>query len=807
MTAQEAARKVTEGSIVLLKNEEGLLPLKPGAAAAFFGRAQVETALSGNGSGAARTENPQSILGECERAGLIPTPALKEFYESAVEEYTKAHPADFDFSKLKEVVNSGLMYEIFGKYTPPAEEFEVPEELLAESREQTDTAVLVIGRSSGGEECDRHLENDYYLSDVEQNLVSQVCGSFPKVILILNINGLIDLSWVERHPQIKSVLFLGVPGEQGPAALANLLCGRVSPSGKLSVTIGRRYEDYPAARDFSWDKDHPEKILTYEDYGLSAAENGSIGFDRSPVDVYREDIYPGYRYFDTFGVKPLYPFGFGLSYTQFAISGGSLEKRPGGAALTATVKNTGSFLGREVLQVYLSAFGVKSPRPAQELKGFAKTRELAPGESETVSVMIPWTELACYDEEQAAWVIESGTYQVRLGNSSASTRPVGTVTVRQEICVLQTKSRLGLRPCNAGKLDFLRAPLRETEELQGTAIELTPADVQPLELQSPPAEDCSALTDSELAALCVGFGPGIPFAAMFETEDPLTITDENGEPLTSNDHPTGFNGYVSPAIERHGIHSVFYKDGPAGVGLTAWPSEMLLACSFDRELCRLFGDAVGRECEKLQVNVWLAPALNLHRHPLGGRNFEYLSEDPFLTGACACALADGVQTGRKVLVCAKHFAVNEQETYRRGSGRAGENGRAFDAVDSVLTERCVREIYLKPFEMLVRASGLRCMMTSFNKINGTFAGGNKDLCTHILREEWGFDGAVVTDWGDMDVVVDGADAVAAGNDVVMPGGPPVIAQILKGFEEGRVTRAELETAVGHLRRMLRYAGR
>ncbi len=232
-----------------------------------------------------------------------------------------------------------------------------------------------------------------------------------------------------------------------------------------------------------------------------------------------------------------------------------------------------------------------------------------------------------------------------------------------------------------------------------------------------------------------------------------------------------------------------------------------MACSFDQDLLRAFGSAVAEECQSQGVDIWLAPALNLHRHPLGGRNFEYYSEDPFLTGACACAVTKGVQGRHPVLVCVKHFSANEQETYRRGSAKQ-ENGRfTFDAVDSILSERALREFYLKPFEMVVKGASLRCIMTSFNKINGTFAGGSKDLCTHILREEWGFDGTVVTDWGDMDIVVDGADAVAAGNDVVMPGGPPVIAQILKGLEEGRVTRQELELAVGHLLSMLASLGR
>lgn len=262
-------------------------------------------------------------------------------------------------------------------------------------------------------------------------------------------------------------------------------------------------------------------------------------------------------------------------------------------------------------------------------------------------------------------------------------------------------------------------------------------------------------------------------------------------------------------IPRLSIPSIFLSDGPHGIrkqagtgdhlGLneslkaTCFPTAAAIANSWDPVLGEEIGKALGEEAAAQNVDIVLGPGLNIKRSPLCGRNFEYFSEDPYLTGICACEITKGVQENHPVLVCPKHFAVNEQETFRRGSSR-----KNYDAVDSILTERTAREIYLKPFEMLVRDAKVACIMTSFNKINGIFAGANKDLCTHILREEWGFEGAVVTDWGDMDIVTDGADAVAAGNDIVMPGGPPVIAQILKGVQEKRVTRRELENAVSHL---------
>ena len=533
--------------------------------------------------------------------------------------------------------------------------------------------------------------------------------------------------------------------------------------------------------------------------------------------MYWEDIYTGYRYFDTFGKPVLYPFGYGLSYTEFAISDASAEKQNGGIMVTANVKNIGEISGKEVIQVYLSkvnpAEGVE--RPYQELKGFEKTADLAPGEKEKVKIWIPWRELAVYDEGRAAWVIESGDYLLKMGNSSRDTSLVGMVRLGDTVLTEQCANRMIILECNRDKLSFLtqkdyagchledRCEKKPDGGVTGMAvISVTEEDIlaggESRQAEKETQQNLPELSIEELASLCVGYGPGTPFAAVGDRSDPSAIFDGEGKPITTNNHPTGYPGYVSPAIEEKGIKSIFYKDGPAGIGGIAWPTEMLIACSFDRKLWQMFGDAVGKECEDQQVNVWLAPAVNLHRNPLCGRNFEYFSEDPYLTGVCACEITKGVQNGRPVIVCPKHFAANEQETFRRGNA-----GKKVDAVDSILTERSARELYLKPFEMLVREAHIACIMTSFNKINGVFAGGSKDLCTRILREEWGFDGAVVTDWGDMDIVVDGADAVAAGNDIVMPGGPPVIRQILKGYEEGRVTREEMETAAGHLLCMIR----
>ena len=830
MDKKKIARKIAEESIVLLKNADHILPLKEKKEIAFFGRTQIGTLYSGNGSGGANIAGCGTILEECEKRGIKPESQLKGFYEYKASAEQVTEEDEFDWTKVSEMVNSGIMYEIFGKYKAPLDEYDVPETLIFQAAEKTDTAIFVIGRNSGGEECDRHLPEDYYLTRSEESLLKDICTHFANVVIVLNVNGLIDLSWVKKYASIKSLLFIGIPGEEGASALAGILTGEINPSGKLAVTIAEHYEDYPSADHFSWDKEHLENILDYESYGLSSEENGSTGFTKSPVTVYWEDIYTGYRYFDTFGKQVLYPFGYGLSYTAFAISDALVKKQNGGILVTADVKNIGEMSGKEVIQIYLSkvypAEGVE--RPYQELKGFEKTSDLAPGEKEQVKIWIPWRELAVYDEERAAWVIESGDYLLKMGNSSRDTFVKGLICVEKTILAEQCTNCLNITECNNGKIEFLTqkendaemaSVLNITEQNKDVSgqniIFVTPEDVHDVQenrkcgketiskaettvSEREKERNLAELSIKELAALCVGYGPGTPFAAVGDRSDPSTIFDDEGKPMTTNSHPTGYPGYVSPAIEEKGIKSVFYKDGPAGIGGVAWPTEMLIACSFDKKLWQMFGDAVGKECEEQQVNVWLAPAVNLHRNPLCGRNFEYFSEDPYLTGVCACEITKGVQNSRPVIVCPKHFAANEQETFRRGN--AGKN---VDAVDSILTERALREQYLKPFEMLVKDAGIACIMTSFNKINGSFSGGSHDLCTHILREEWGFEGAVVTDWGDMDMVVDGADAVAAGNDIVMPGGPPVIRQILKGYEEGRVTREELEQAVRHLLIMIK----
>lgn len=817
----ELARNIAAESIILLKNENSLLPLKKETETALFGRAQLETMIAGSGSGAMHSKAALNILDECIRVGIKIIPEVEGFYREEYEKVKQEVPFnDFSMENYGELVNSGLIYEIFGKYEAPKKEFVVSQELLQTAGKQTDTAIYVLGRSSGGEECDRRVEDDYYLLEEEKALINSICKTFSKVILIVNSNGAIDLSWAKAEEAIQSILYIGAPGEQGAAAVAEILIGEVTPSGKLAFTLANTYEDYPTAKHFSFHKDKPETILEYKDYGLDAAENGSIGFEKSPVTVYAEDIYVGYRYFDSFTKTVTYPFGYGLSYADFTVANFKANKHESLIEVTATVTNTSEiFSGKEVVQLYISAPSGKIERPYQEYLTSVKTNKLGPGASQVVKLTFPVEELACYNEESASYVIEEGKYYIRVGNSSRNTVIAAVIQVNEEVLTAIYENRLSLNEANKGKISFLSAkgvsavdtgtntssiPVVTVDQNDVTVRKSFNKNWEAVEAKEPSTlndvkagkvsieQFLSQMSIEELAVLVNGYGPGLPFGGM-GGKYPNTIHYEDGTPIAISSHKSGNMGYVSPALPKYNIPSAFYKDGPAGVGMTAWPTGMAIACSFNLELMYQFGDACGYEAESLDVDSWLTPGLNLHRNPICGRNFEYFSEDPRVAGYCGIAIMKGVQENHQVTTCPKHFALNEQETYRRGSTK-----KNFDAVDTIVTERAARELYLKPFEMVVRNTNVRTFMTSFNKINGVFAGGNYDLCTAILRYEWGFNGVVVTDWGDMDIVVDGADAVAAGNDVVMPGGPPVIEQVLKGYKQGRVTRVELEKAVANL---------
>lgn len=651
-------------------------------------------------------------------------------------------------------------------------------------------------------------------------MLELACGHFENVIAVFNCNGMVDMSCTKAYPQIKAAIFMGTAGEQAAGALADLITGRETPSGKLSQTAALCYEDYPTAKHFSYTREDPDALLTYESYGLD--KSGGEDFLASPVTVYQEDIYVGYRYFDSFQKPVLYPFGFGLSYAEFKYEVLGVEIDGGRATAKVKVTNTSKeFAGKEAMQLYVHAPFGELKKPWQELRAIAKTPLLKPMESCTVTLSFELKDMASFDEASMSYILEPGDYVLMVGTGSHNAAPAAVLALDEKIVVRIVTADIGMAPANKDRIALLepeaelrventaglpRAAFTEKDvsvcwpEYKGYKDNAEPAvstlhDVAAGKVTM--EEFIAQMTVRELAVLCNGYGPGLPFGGMGRKDIPVTIKGEDGKDIGSCSNPDAMPGYCNPTLEKYGIMSTVYKDGPASVGKTAWPTGMMIACTFDPELAYEFGSACGCEAEMGHVDSWLAPGMNLIRNPIEGRAFEYFSEDPFICGLFGTQVARGAIENNAVTVCPKHFAMNEQETYRRGSLK-----KNIDAVDTIVSARAARELYLRPFEMVVTGAQPMTLMTSFNKVNGTFAAGNYTLCTEILRGEWGYEGVVVTDWGDMDMVVDGADAVKAGNDVIMPGGPPVIEQVLKGYEEGRVELRHLRAAAANLMKYL-----
>ncbi|WP_283129327.1 glycoside hydrolase family 3 protein [Allofournierella massiliensis] len=484
-------------------------------------------------------------------------------------------------------------------------------------------ALYVISRIAG-EGKNRRLEpGDYYLSDAERADLQTLDESGLPVVLLLNAGGPVELTGLlDGIQHLDAILQLSQLGQQGGQAVADVLLGRAVPEGKLTATWARRYDDIPCARAF-----------------------GSLNGDVSQ-DTYRDGVYVGYRYFDSFGVRPLFAFGFGLSYTTFALRAAGLDVQPGHLAAQVEVANTGArFAGREVAQVYLSAPQGELPRERRRLADFAKTRRLAPGETQTLTLEIPQKQLAAFHPEQNAWVVDAGLYGVWVGNSSDALR----------LSLIMTDSPAGLRLRQCYQAD------RATGEVYG---------------------------DGVLGSLENGFLEAPP---------------------------------------RHESADTYYQF------CTAFPVGTALAQSWDPDLLAQVGRAVSREMDEFHVDLWLAPGMNIQRNPLCGRNFEYYSEDPLLTGTLAAAITAGVQESERHGVTLKHFACNNQEDNRM-------------AVDARVSERALREIYLRGFEIAVKAAAPAAVMSAYNCINGVHAANSRDLCTVVLRQEWGFAGLVISDW-------------------------------------------------------------
>ncbi len=749
--SKKARQAVAEG-IVMLRNENGTLPLHAGERVALFGRAQFHYYKSGTGSGG--LVNASHVVGIRE-AFQDSSFVLDEELEAAYEAWLADNPFD---------EGTGWAGEPWFQ-----EEMPLREELVQKVRARSEAAVVVIGRTAGEDKDNLAEEGSYYLTRAEEDMLRKVCGAFERTVVLLNVGNIIDMKWVEEfHPS--AVLYVWQGGQEGGNGVLDVLDGTVSPSGKLADTIAYDIADYP-----------------------STANYGDVR-----RNVYEEDIYVGYRYFETFAKEKVqYPFGFGLSYTTFSLEDAVVETGEDGIRARVKVTNQGTVCGKEVVQVYVGAPQGLLGQPARRLCGFAKTRALMPGESETVTVEAGWNVLASYDDggitgNRSCYVMEGGTWNIYIGTDVRSATLAGqfergqTVVVErlEEACApVVPFQRMKPVECEGGyRMEKEDAPLR-TVSPNARRLERMPQAL-------PYAGDLGY----RLEQVEDGTVSMETFLSQFSEEDLTCIV--RGEGMCSPKVTPGTAGAFAGVTDRlvhFGLPTACCSDGPSGIRMDcgsiafSMPNGTCLACTFNAPLSEELYQWEGMELRKNQIDTLLGPGINIHRNPLNGRNFEYFSEDPLLTGKMAAAQLRGM--GKYgVTGTIKHFACNSQEKERH-------------MVEAVVSERALREIYFKGYEIAVKEGGAYSIMTSYNPINGFWSSSNYDMLTTILRGEWGYDGIVMTDWwakgndeGEIGRTENIAAMVRAQNDLFM-----VTANAeantqkdngLESLKKGTVTRAE-----------------
>lgn len=751
----ETSARAVSGGIVMLKND-GALPLKQGGTAAVFGRIQLHYYKSGTGSGG--MVNVSKVIGITD--GLLDAGyKLDEQLLNAYREWDEQNPFDHG--------------EGWGGEPWSQKEMPLTDELVGGAASRADAAIVIIGRTAG-EEMDNKLEKGaFLLSDLEEDMLRRVTSAFDKTVVLLNTGGLIDMSFMDRYP-VSAVMYVWQGGMVGGAGTAAVLTGEVSPSGKLPDTIAYEISDYPSDKFF-----------------------GS-----GDMDCYGEDIYVGYRYFETFAKDRVrFPFGFGMSYTSFDIAASDFKLDGDKVTGSVNVKNTGSTPGREVVQIYCSAPQGKLGKPARVLCGFDKTRTLQPGESQTLSFEIPLESVASYDDSgvtghKSAWILEQGGYVFYAGADVRSASEAYSLTLPETV-VRQCKSALG--PLTAFKRMVNSGGKPEFEDVPLTG-EAFPHDHAKLPAEIPQTGDRGI----RLADVVNGKNTLEEFTAQLTDYDLSCIIrgEGMGSPKVTAGTAAAFGG-VSDTLTALGIPCACCDDGPSGMRLDcgtkafSLPNGTLLASTFDRPLMTELFTFMGLEMHTNQVDCLLGPGMNIHRHPLNGRNFEYFSEDPYLTGEMASAELAGLHsTGAEGTI--KHFCGNNRETRRH-------------FLDSVISERALREIYLRGFEKAVKKGGAKSVMTTYGQVNGVWTAGNYGLVTGILRDDWGFDGFTMTDWwaninrrGKAPDKSDFAAMAMAQNDVYMvtADGAACNDNTLDSLKSGELTRGELQRNAMNILRFL-----
>lgn len=735
----EKCLQSAEEGTVLLKNDNDVLPIKD-EKISVFGRCQINYFYVGYGSGGDVNQPYEvSLIDGLKNNGVRLNEELLAIYE-------------------KWCADNPINHGFWGHWPMNYPEMELSADVVKRAGENSDKAIVVLGRAAGEDRENKLEKGSYYLTDTEINMLNLVTANFDKIIVIMNCGNIVDMSWVKDYgDKISGIIYAWQCGMESGNAIANILTGKANPSGRLADTIAVKYEDYPSAKDF-----------------------GNLEYNN-----YTEDIFVGYRYFETFAPeKALYPFGFGLGYTTFDIEPVSFEYNEN-VKITVKVTNTGAVAGKEVVQIYVSAPSVKLHKAKKSLVAFKKTSELAPNESETLEFTVKPYDFASFDEDIYSYILEEGEYVFLAGNSVKTENVAGKVTIGYTvleelslICPVKNPFKLITgEMTKTGDLDLKKRILDNLPKEIGfkgdKGYKLEDVKAGKISLD----EFISQLDNKELEALTRGQG---------KMDSHYGVVGNAG----------AFGGII-PSLQEKGIPPIITTDGPAGIRIRKYtsliPCGTALACTWNTPLIEELTSVMGAELSHHKSDVLLAPGMNIHRNVLCGRNFEYFSEDPLLSGKMAGAYTRGIQSGGGS-ACPKHFACNNQEVKRTTN-------------DSRLTQRALREIYLKGFEICVKEASPLNIMTSYNKINGVWSHYNYDLVTTVLRGEWGYEGNVMTDWWmqkspspEFPSIKDNAYRVRSQVDVLMPGGVHHIEKkyksdgtLLKGIDTpSGITRAELE---------------
>ena len=754
---EKAASTVSEG-IVMLKNNNGALPLDMNETVSVFGRIQLHYYKSGTGSGGmVNVSKVTGILDGLLEAGVKVNEELLGIYRKWDEE----NPVE---------QGSGWGAEPWSQKEMP-----IDDEIVKNAASVSNRAIVIIGRTAGEEQDLRIEEGSYLLTETELDMLRKIRKHFSKVIVLLNVGGLMDLTDIEDCAP-DALLYVWQGGMTGGTGTADVLTGKVSPSGKLPDTVARKVSDYPSDPYFG------NKIR----------------------ELYTEDIFVGYRWFETFAKdNVLYPFGFGLSYTSFDIAMTNAENKENETIIEVKVTNTGSFKGKEVVQIYCEAPQGRLGKPARVLCGFEKTKELAPGESQSLRIIIDHRNIASYDDHNGSdtaycWILEKGKYTLCIGSDVRSC--TGCFEFELGNDVVLEKCEQALAPVT----EFDRIKAVPTENGLNAVKEKAPLSLidEKQRLLASIPEEIKYTGDKgfRLADVKNGKCSMSEFIAQLSDHDLSCIIrgEGMGSPRVTAGTASAFGG-VSDELNALGVPAGCCDDGPSGMRLDcgtkafSLPNGTLIASTFNKELIEELFAYVGIEMVANKVDCLLGPGMNIHRHPLNGRNFEYFSEDPFLTGQMASAELRGLHSAG-VTGTIKHFCANNQETNRH-------------TVDSVVSERALREIYLRGFEMAVKLGGAKTIMTTYGSLNGVWTAGNFDLNTTVLRDQWKFTGFTMTDWwanvnyrGEEPLRGYYVPMAKAQNDVYMvcSDSSCVDEDIMKALADGELTRAELQRNAAHV---------